>query len=201
MTPLQVNPIPMALHQLLPPKPGVSFTTRNDAPAQSNTNVPPGSPRDQGQSLPTKQLLTKMVPHPQVPHGACPHPPSTAAMGSWRWDRHHLSRTKPEQRYGMWTALSELLPIPMCTHTHTHTERSSPSLLGELCHLALVQLPALSQLCGEGGQHDVLQQHRGAVPPSLQVLKGIRPKNRLEKSKEEALRPCQTLNHTHFYWN
>lgn len=164
---------------------------------QSNTNVPPGSPRDQGQILPTKQLLAKVVPHPQVPHGACPHPPNTAAMWSWSWDRHHLSRTKPEQWYGVWTALSEPLPVPMCTHRQA--QRSSPCLLGELCHLRPVQLPALSQLCGEGGQHDVLQQHCGAVPPSLQVLKGIRPKNRLEKSREEALRPCWTLNHAHFY--
>lgn len=91
-------------------------------------------------------------------------------------------------------------PSPsQCVHTHTH--RSSPCLLGELCHLRPVQLPALSQLCGEGGQHDVLQQHRGAVPPSLQVLKGIRPKNRLEKSREEALRSCRTLNCARFYWN
>lgn len=165
--------------------------------SRATLKLPLGSPRDQRQILPTKQLLAKMVPRPQVPQWPCPHPPSTAAMYSWRWDRHHLSRTKPEQWYGVWTAPSEPLPVPRCTHTHW----GSRCLLGELCHLRPVQLPALSQLCGEGGQHDVLQQHRGAVPPSLQVLKGIRPKNRLEKSKEGALGPCQTLNHAHFYWN
>lgn len=116
------------------PKPGVSLSTRSDAPAQSNTKVPLGSPRNQGQILPTKQLLAKMVPHPQVPHGACPHLHSTAEMWSWRWDRHHLSRTKPQQWYGVWTSLSEPLQSP-CAHSHTEeqsllTWRALPSLPG-----------------------------------------------------------------------
>lgn len=110
-------------------KTGVSLSKRSDAPAQSNTEVPLGSPRGQGQILPTKQLLAKMVLHPQVPHGARPHPHSTAAMWSWRWDRHHLSRTKPQQWYGVWTFLSEPLPVPMCTHTPTHTQRAVPAYL------------------------------------------------------------------------
>lgn len=164
----------------------------------NSVKLPLGSPRDQGQILPTKQLLAKRVPHPRVPHGAHPHPHSTAAVWSWYWDRHHFSRTNQSNGMGCGQPSQSPSQSP-CVHTHTH--RSSPCLLGELCHLRPVQLPALSQLCGEGGQHDVLQQHRGAVPPSLQVLKGIRPKNRLEKSREEALRSCRTLNCARFYWN
>lgn len=114
MTPPQANLIPMTLHQLLPQTRCVLNHTR-----RATLKLPLGSPRDQGQILPTKQLLAKMVPHPQVPHGACPHPHSTAATWSWRWDRHHLSRTKPQQWYGAWRALSEPLPVPMCTPTHT----------------------------------------------------------------------------------
>lgn len=167
---------------------------------RARPKLPLGPPRAQGQTLSTKQLLAEMPPHPQVPHGARPHPSSTAVTWPLKWDRHHLSRTKPGQRCVEWTGPLETRPAPMYTYTHTHTG-AGPGLLGELCHLSPVQLPALGQLCGEGGQHDVLQQHGGAVASSLQVLKEIRPRNRLEKSRGGALRPCRTLNHAHFYWS
>lgn len=85
MKPPDANPIPRALHQLVPWPlliPDLFFTPGSAAPAQSNTRSSTWLTKSPRTDSAHKQLLEEMLPHPQVPHGACLHPPSTAVTWS-----------------------------------------------------------------------------------------------------------------------